>query len=376
MRIEFAAAAALLLLGAGPAAAGPPEDLAGIIKSYLGMSLPSDWNGIENLADIVWAPLPPTELQHCQPNGDCFTREGTATLGVGPLRVVASGAGTLVANFRFDNLAAPMGEAALVAALTQAGLGPELARCPIGPGTGTSWYRLKNAERTLGVLSIAPAGAGRLGESFSLSLGDELPVLDPDYLAVYSETCAPGMERRSVATVKPHQRLAQTLVTLLAQAGGAGPYDWKSLAALPTEIAWLDDGPRPMDLSARNDANPVALSGLVAYGGRKFSVLASGTPAQVKTIYFEEQGLHPYGEHLLGAVYEQGVAVRVARCGPVYTQSTHTWYSLTGPRTRPAMVLQSIRYDGERVQDSYQLRLDGSLPARDPRDRDPGAQGC
>ena len=106
----------------------------------------------------------------------------------------------------------------------------------------------------------------------NLSLGDELPVLDPDLLAVYSETCAPGMERRPVATVKPHQRLAQTLVTLLVQQSRTDPYDWKRLAALPTEIVWLDDGPKSVDLSARNDANPVARTGLVAYGGRKFSV--------------------------------------------------------------------------------------------------------
>jgi hypothetical protein len=40
------------------------------------------------------------------------------------------------------------------------------------------------------------------------------------------------------------------------------------------------------------------------------------------------------------------------------------------------MVLQSIRYDGTQVQDAYELRLDGSLPARDSRDRDPGVNGC
>jgi hypothetical protein len=40
------------------------------------------------------------------------------------------------------------------------------------------------------------------------------------------------------------------------------------------------------------------------------------------------------------------------------------------------MLRQSIRYEGNQVQDSYELRLDASLPARDARDRDPGMGGC
>jgi hypothetical protein len=42
----------------------------------------------------------------------------------------------------------------------------------------------------------------------------------------------------------------------------------------------------------------------------------------------------------------------------------------------PVMLRQSIRYDGNQVQDSYELRLDNTLPKRDPRDRDPGVAGC
>ena len=90
----------------------------------------------------------------------------------------------------------------------------------------------------------------------------------------------------------------------------------------------------------------------------------------------EENGLHPRGEHMLGVVYEKGITVKLVRCGPVYTQSTNNWYSLVSARTRPAMIRQSIRYDGDSVQDSYELRLDGTLPARDPRDRDPGVSDC
>jgi hypothetical protein len=40
------------------------------------------------------------------------------------------------------------------------------------------------------------------------------------------------------------------------------------------------------------------------------------------------------------------------------------------------MIRQSIHYDGNQVGDSYELRLDGTLPTRDPRDRNPGTNGC
>jgi hypothetical protein len=104
--------------------------------------------------------------------------------------------------------------------------------------------------------------------------------------------------------------------------------------------------------------------------------MASGTATQVRTIYLEEQGMHPRGEHMLGVVYEKGVTVRLLRCGPVYTESTNNWYGMTSAKTRPAMIQQSIRYEGNQVQDSYAIRLDGSLPARAPRDREPGMNDC
>ena len=68
--------------------------------------------------------------------------------------------------------------------------------------------------------------------------------------------------------------------------------------------------------------------------------------------------------------------VRLARCGPVYTESTNNWYAITSPKTQPAMLQQSIRYEGNQVQDAYAVRFDGTLPARDPRDREPGVGGC
>lgn len=369
----FAAVTILALLGAVQAPS-PADDLAGLVRAYLGLHQPSDWAGIEGLPGTKWAPLPPTSLTNCLPNGDCFARQGTVALGGRGATIVATGARTMVVTILIRSPAAA-GESALVGALTRAGLSATLARCPIRAGAGgTSWYRIGGAASP-GFLSIQPAGAGRPTEGYILTSGDALPPLQPNQLALYTEQCAPGAERKPVSTSKPHEILARTMVALLAPAG-TGLYDWKTLRSLPTEITWTGETPIAADLTSRGDSNPLMLSGSVAYAGRTFSVLASGTAKEVKLVAFEETGLHPRGEHLLGVVYEQGIAVRLVRCGPVYTESTNNWYDLSGPRTQGATVRQSIRYDGNQVQDSYELRLDGSLPNRDPRDRNPGVNGC
>lgn len=353
------------------------EEFARIAKSYLGMGLPSDWEGIEKLPGLKWAPLPPASLTNCLPNGDCFARQGAASIGGRKMTVIATGARTMVFHLLFRNLSEPIGESALVAALSAAGLTANLARCPVRTGTGgTNWYRVSGTKLTTGYLSFQSAGPGRPNEGFVLSQGEELPALLPNQLALYTEQCAAGAERKPVSALKPHELLAQALVALLPPVIGEPGYDWKSLAGLTTGVTWLSDGPKRTDLSFKNDPNPVMQSGDVAYAGRKFSVMASGTPSQFKTLYLEEMGMHPSGEHMLGVVYEKGIAVKLVRCGPVYTESTNNWYSLTSANTRPVMLQQSIRHDGKQVQDSYQLRVDGSLPTRDPRDRNPGASGC
>ncbi|MEP7344206.1 MAG: hypothetical protein ABI877_03010 [Gemmatimonadaceae bacterium] len=376
-RVVSAVSASIMLLSAFQQARKPEEEFVGIIKAYLGMSLPTDWEGIEKLPNLRWAQLPPTSLQNCLPDGGCFTRQGTATIGGRNLVVVATGARTMVSHIYFRNGAAPLGESAVVAALKLAAISAELARCPIRSGAGgTNWYRLSGANLAPASLSIQPPATGRPTEGFVLSHGEELPPLQPNQLALYSEKCSAGAERKAVSNIKPHEQLAQSIVSLLVPATGPALYDWKALTGLPTEIAWDPAGPKPVDLSFKNDRNPVSQTGSVTYAGRTFSLLASGTPTQVKTIYFDEGGMHPRGEHMLGVVYERGIVVQLVRCGPVYTESTNNWYSLTSPRTRTAMVRQSIRYEGNQVQDSYELRTDGTLPARDPRDRNPGVNGC
>jgi hypothetical protein len=282
----------------------------------------------------------------------------------------------MVLNVYFRNTAAPLGEEAVVAALKEAGLGGEVARCPAKAGVvGTTWYRLKGTKLSSGFLSIQPPVAGRPTEGFVLSYGDDLPALQPNQLAMYSEQCAPGAERKVVSTAKPHEKLAELVVALLAPATGPALYDYAALKALPTDIAW-NPGPTKGAPQPGGDPNPLWQSGSVTLAGRKFSVTGVGNATQVKVVTLEEQGQHPRGEHMLGVVYEKGIQVRLVRCGPVYTSSTNNWYSLMSGKTRTAMIRQSISYDGNNVADSYELRLDGTLPARDPRDRDPGVNSC
>jgi hypothetical protein len=368
--------AALLLMAGAQDPGKPAADLVGLVRAYLGMDLPMDWDGLDGLPNTRWAALPTTMLKNCLPDGGCFTRQGSASLGGRNVTLMVTGARTMVLNIYVRNTAAPIGEAAVVAALKQLDPATELARCPVrgGPGT-TNWYRLKGAKSP-GYLSVQTVRGARPSEGFVLSYGGDLPALQPNQLAMYSLDCAAGAEQKPVATVLPHQRLAEVVTALLVPAASQG-HDWASLRALATGIVWDTAAPKKWDLTTlKGDPNPMALSGTAEYSGRKFSALASGTATQVKNIYIEEMGQHPRGEHMLGVVYEKGIAVRLVRCGPVYTESTNNWYSLQSSRTRPAMIQQSIGYDGNNVADRYALRLDGTLPARDPRDRDPGVGGC
>lgn len=381
MTIRFAvAAAALALAPVTPLPAfqnpGADQELAKVVTTWLAMGQPADWAALDALPGVKWAPMPPASLPNCLPDGSCFARQGSASLGGRAIQVIATGARTMVVHLYLRNPAAPIGEAAVLAALAAGGLTADLARCPVRGGAGTTnWYQLKGEGQSPAFLSIQTVRGQRASEGFVLSTGEKLPPLQPNQVALYSEQCAAGAERKPVSTLKPHERLAEVVVALLVPAAVAG-HDWASVAGVPADIAWTAGGPKAVDMSALGDPNPMMQSGTATWGGREFSVAATGTAAQVKTIRLDEMGLHPRGEHLLGVVYTKGIAVRLVRCGPVYTESTNNWYSLTSARTKPAMIRQSIRYDGNQVQDAYELRLDGTLPARDPRDRDPGVNGC
>ena len=368
---------AITMLAAFAPAVTPEQDFVAIVRAWTVLSQPASWEQIESLPGVRWAALPPAALPNCAPDGGCFARQGAVNIGGRNIAVIATGARTMVFNVYFRNAGAPFGEAVILDALKAASLSATLARCPVRGSRGsTNWYRLAGTGTSPSYLSVQAATAGRNNEGFVLTAGADLPKLQPNQLALYSEQCDAGATQRPVSTGKPHEALAQAVVAMLLPSAGAAAYDWKSLLALPVGIVWNDGGPKRIDLSYRNDRNPYSMSGAVTLADRSFSVLASGTQSNANVIYLDESQLHPRGEHMLGVVYQKGVAVQLRRCGPVYTESTNNWYALTSARTRPAMIRQSLRYDGNQVQDTYELRLDGSLPARDPRDRDPGVNGC
>ncbi len=377
--MRFQSLTILVVSAVARAAGGPEADLAAAIKAYYNESMPNDWQGIEKIGGIQWAPLPPASLQNCLPDGGCYTRQGKAMIGGKAMVAIATGARTIVSNLYLRNAGPAFGEAAVLEALKSAGFATELARCPAaGSAGGTNWYRLKGAGANPGVLSVQTSCNGKPCEGFVLSRGADLPALQPAQLRLYSEQCgAPAAERKTVAAAgMPHEQLSQSLLALIPPASGRPLYDWKTLSAVGAGIEWTAGGPKKGDLSFKNDPNPFMHTGEAAYAGRKFSALASGSPTEAKVVYLEEMGTHPKGEHLLGEVYKRGVQVRLVRCGPVYTSSTNNWYSLTDANIHPAMIRQSISYDGDRVADTYELRTDNTLPKRDPRDRDPGVGGC
>ena len=142
--LASAIASASLLFPAHIAHSQSEGQLALTVKLILSKSFTPDWQGIEKLPGITWAPLPPTMLTTCLPDGGCFTRQGTLVLGDRKFLVLASGARTMVSHIYFRNATAPIGEAAVVAALKKDGFFTELVRCPVSNTIGgTNWYRLK-----------------------------------------------------------------------------------------------------------------------------------------------------------------------------------------------------------------------------------------
>lgn len=364
------------LLSAATARAAPADELATVVRRALDKNFVGDWRGIEKLPGSRWAPLPPEMLKDCLPDGGCFMRRGQATIGGRAIALTASGARSGVGTLYLRNGAAPFGEAALLVALKKAGLTPELARCPVPGGKGgQNWYRLKGAGLNPGVLAVQSSCNGQPCEGFALTLDPQLPALPAQQLRLYSEQCsgAGGGERKPVSTSLPHLELAKVLTGLMA---ARMLPDWKTLPGLAPALKWDAAGPKKMDLSFRNDRNTHGLSGTTTLTQRTYHLLASGSATQAATIYFDEAQMHRPGEDLLGALRAEGLSVQLARCGPVYTHSTNNWYRVSGPRTRPAMLQQSIRRDGTQLQDAYVLRLDNTLPQRDARDRDPGVAGC
>lgn len=377
MHRTVAVVLALVTAGAVPVSlaaqrTAPPAEVVAIVAKFLEGEKGAGWESLDALPGLTWTPLPPKDLTNCLPDGGCYARQGGGTLAGRRWTAMATGARTILNAVYLRNNAAPLGESAILEALAAAGVTPELARCPAkGSAGGTNWYRLKAESRAPAILAVQSSCNGRACEGLTLTYGDELPPLQPAQVALYSNQCAAGASREPTSTKRPHEALADAVVALLPATGSAAGHPWAALTGL-AEIQWNGDAPKPGNLSHLNDKNPLMLTGQVSYADRKFSTIASGSASHAKVIHLEEGGLHPKGEHMLGVVYQRGFAVQLVRCGPIYTESTNNWYRITSSRTQTAMIRQSICYDGNNVSDAYELRLDGSLPPRDPRDRDPG----
>src|SRR5262249_11055838 len=152
--------------------------------------------------------------------------------------------------------------------------------------------------------------------------GSDLPALQPNQLRMYSEECGAGaVAGKPVSTAMPHELLAQALAGMLTTAGG-GTYDWTTLAKLLPDAKW--------NPPYRGEPSQKTQSGQLKLAGREFSLLASGPQTQVNVITFDEMGLHRKGEDLLGVLRAKGLDVKLARCGPVYTESINNWYSVKG----------------------------------------------
>ena len=180
---------------------------------------------------------------------------------------------------------------------------------------------------------------------------------------------------KAVSASSPQELIVQSLSAVIATAAG-GVTDWPAVARALPGAKWNSTSPQQMDLTFKLHPNPYSITGSLALAQRQFSLIASGTQSRPQTVYLDEGGLHRRGEDVLRLLQSQGFDVKLARCGPVYTESTNNWYGVTGAATKPVMLLQSIRIDGRQVQDGYAIRLDHTLPKRDPRDRDPGVAGC
>lgn len=173
----------------------PEAEFAAVVVTWLGLSHPADWESLERLPHVRWAPLPPAPRQNCLPDGGCFTRQGMATIGGRSLTVVAAGARTMVFQLYIRNQGNRIGGPAVLAALAQAKLSTRLARCPLPGSAGTtSWYRISGGAAP-GILAIQMPPNTRVGEGFVLSQGEKLPTLLPNQLALYTEQCTEGEVR-------------------------------------------------------------------------------------------------------------------------------------------------------------------------------------
>jgi len=187
-----------ILLAQAPAAAKPEGGLVTVIQAFLSKTFNNSWDGVGKLPLIRWT-SPSTELKNCLPDGNCYIRQGIASVDGRNIAVVAAGARTFPVKLYLRNGSSPFGEEIVLSALRAASFTVELRRCPApGQPAGTNWYRLRGPKSNPGVLSILTSCNRTACEGFIVSKGETLPPLQANQVRLYSEQCGEGADRKPI----------------------------------------------------------------------------------------------------------------------------------------------------------------------------------
>jgi hypothetical protein len=361
-------AGAILALAGGPANAQAPEDRLAQVMSALMLPAGSqytfrDWSALDAVKAVRWQPLPPKMLNDALSDGSYFTRGGVTDLGGRRADVTATGARTMVTNVYFRNAGAPLGEAAVLAALKRAGLGSDLARCPIkGSATaGNKWWQIKGAGREAAWLRLRTSCEGAKCEEFGLLLGAKLPSLTPQESRLYTDRCAPGAAA-AAARAPWDEQLASLFAALIPQQGAA--VDWKALDRV-TAVRWQPLPPRESKQPPFDDGSQLYRPGELDLGGRVLQVNATGTRERVLNVYLQDQATHADRGDALRALWSKGYAVQLARCGKAYQLSSQTWYRVNKAGAAPVAIRRGIRCDTPacpKADEDYRLAFTDTLP--------------
>lgn len=370
MYLRAALTALALAFTPAPVFAQPAaeDELANVVGAFTATLV--DWRTIEGVRAVRWAPLPPTMLQNCLPDGGCFSRAGNAVIGGRPTTVLATGARTMVGNVYLRNNGPAYGEAAIVEGLRRAGWQPQLARCPVranNPVHNSKWWRISRGG-TVAHVSLTIACGARRCEGIGIHGGAELPSLDPAELSQYSTTCnAAGGGGAPVASTRPHEEIAKLISAALPRATDPPAMTWAALRQRFAGIQWQPNL-MPRNPAEMYDDDPatryLAPVGEVRLATRVMYLQATGTPQNARMLRINEGGMHPRGEgpQLLNALRTAGHAVTLARCGRIYTQSKITYYRIEGGGVRPSFMKVEERFEGPREQVALRVYLDGALP--------------
>lgn len=341
----------------------------------------NDWDYLDAVKAVRWTPLPPKMLNDALSDGSYFSRGGAMELDGRRVSVTATGARTMVTHVYFRSSGAPIGEAAVLAALQRSGLALELVRCPIkaSPAAGGKWWRISGAGKRPAWLRLQTSCDGAKCEDFGLLLGEKLPSMTPQESRLYTDRCGPGAAAatRAAPPAAWDEQLA-SLFAALIPAQGAAAVDWKALEKV-TAIRWQALPPKEIAQPPWDDGSRHYRPGELDIGGRVLRVTATGTRTNVLNVYLEDQMSHADRGDALRALWSKGYAVQLARCGKLYQLASQTWYRVTKTGFLPATVRRGIRCDTSacpKAGEDYRLAFTGTLPPLQPGEVDAVANRC